>query len=154
MSLSLDDIRDIAFERLYESRHHDEQWDFLFRTVGSREIVYLPHDTIEEWDFDPERWGWFEIEETRKRDILSGGLPTSSEVRKWKLSRASGMLGTLSTECRHAFIVPILNGVNAQGYALFDCGIMDGHPNAEPWLLDVFWTEGEANAAIEALGVI
>lgn len=153
MSLNLERLRELAAERLEESRDHEEQWDFLFATPGYEEFIYLPHDTIQDWDFDPEDWGWYGIEASRQKEILAGAVPTDSELNNWRLSRAADMLRRASTECSQAFVVPILEAGIAQGYAVVDCGIMDRDPDFDPWLIDVFLTESEAQAAIAELGV-
>ncbi len=153
MPLSLDEISQIALERLEESRDHEEQWDFLFATHGSQEIIYLPHDTVQDWEFEPEEWGWFEIADARREDIQAGDAPDESELKSWKLNRALNLMRRGSTECSQAFIVPILVADKVQGYAVIDCGIMDRDPDFEPWLVDVFHTNDDAHAAIERLGL-
>lgn len=154
MAMTLEEMWELALERLSESAEHEEQWDLLFRTPGSKEIIYIPHDSVRDWDFEPEEWGWYGIGESRQAAILSGERPTEEEIKAWKLARASEAIARIASECCHAFIVPVCDRMVVQGYAVFDGGMMDGDPDSEPSLLDVFLKEDAAIVAIQNLGIV
>lgn len=153
MPMSLDDIRELALEQLEESGKHEEQWDLLFATPGACDVVYIPHDRVDDWDFEPEDYGWYEISEKRQQEILAGADATSEEIDNWRRSRAAEDITRVSSECCTAFIVPVYEQSLLQGYAVFDVGVIDGDPDTEPFLVDVFKTKEDAYAAVEQLGV-
>jgi hypothetical protein len=151
--MTLDEMRKLALQRLLESREHEEQWDLLFRTPGAAEIIYIPHDEVDSWEFEPEEWGWFGIEKARQSDISNGDLATDAEVDSWKAARAADAIARVSSECGHAFVIPVCDRMIVHGYAVFDGGLMDGDPDFEPSFVDVFLTEEAAYEAMRSLGI-
>lgn len=160
--LYLRNIEDIAVERLYASKEGDEEWSFLFRTPGSFDIYYIPHEEIESWGFDPD-WGELEglhWKEERWRQLLEEEQePTIEELTEWR--RAVAYLKSENGDCSLAWIVPITItsfepswlGEIIGGWALFDCGAVEG-VDQDPCLEGVYKTPGDAvTGLLSKLGV-
>ncbi|MBU6373653.1 MAG: hypothetical protein KJS97_13085 [Alphaproteobacteria bacterium] len=148
----------LAYDCLEATRDDDEQFSFVFRTLGAKSLggAFFFADLE---DFDPyladpdhldlpwpmERWHAFE----------NFGRPTSDELTAWRNAVArlwQDLAKSRTCEWPHLiWLTPLLENGALAAYALFDCPMRN---KADPYLIGLFDTQEEAEAALNRMSVV
>lgn len=143
----------IAVDRAYATADDEEEWSFLFNTIGSIGDVYMPWSEVEDLEFDPVEYGYSNLDwtEARKAALADGSVePTKEEIEEWRIGQCY-WLAEHSDGSWASWITPLVVDGEVEGYALFLC-----HPEADrsPDLEGVYETADEARLALESEGAV
>ena len=157
MQVPIELIKETALKCLYATQHDEEQWSYLWTTEVSKEFWYYTADDIEEIELDDFAEPFFSSSKNLSAERLAGIKsgeyePSLAEIAELKYQVGRWQLEQNYDDAFQAFIVSVLVNSQIAGYAVFDCGRIDGF--YDPKLVSAHHQISEAKLAVYELGKV
>lgn len=156
MRVPIQFLEETATKHLYATQRDEEQWSYLFGTEGNEEFWYYTTEDlegleIEVTDYDQDFFTDFNIQ--RLAQFANGqNEPSPEELSRLRKTVARWQLEQGYDDARHGFIVPVSVGSRLAGYAVFDCGRIDGFD--DPVLVSAHHAVEEARQSASDIGEV
>ena len=157
MQVPIELIKETALKCLYATQHDEEQWSYLWTTEVSKEFWYYTADDLEEIELDDFAESFFSSSKNLSAERLAGIKsgeyePSLAEIAELQYQVGRWQLEQNYDDAFQAFIVSVLVNSQIAGYAVFDCGRIDGF--YDPQLVSAHHHISEAKLAVYELGKV